>query len=156
MIYVGEFRANLVVYRFCEVLSYKKWTLISQYIFLEIIRQPSIISKIDRVVFTLITFCIIWKDTIFSVISILNFLKSTSRQIFTKTKRLKGSKTIVFDFNIIFVFINVWLPMLLKKFNMDITEKMVSFQIIQNALIVKRTLADVKWSTKHIVMMFWA
>ena len=33
--------------------------------------------------------------------------------------------------------------MLLKKFNMDITEKMVSFQIIQNALIVKRTLAVV-------------
>ena len=27
MFYVGEFRANLVVYRFCEVLSYKKWTL---------------------------------------------------------------------------------------------------------------------------------
>ena len=25
--YVGEFRANIVVYRFCEVLSYKKWTL---------------------------------------------------------------------------------------------------------------------------------
>jgi len=47
MVYVGEFCANLVVYRFCEVLSYKKWTLISQYIFLEIIRQPSIISKID-------------------------------------------------------------------------------------------------------------
>ena len=93
-----------------------------------------------RVVFTLITFCIIWKDTIFSVISILNFLKSTSRQIFTKTKRLNGSKTIVFDFNIIFVFINVWLPLLLKKFNMDITEKMVSFQIIQNVLILKRTL----------------
>ena len=23
----GEFRANLVVYRFCKVLSYKKWTL---------------------------------------------------------------------------------------------------------------------------------
>ena len=95
----------------------------------------------SRVVFTLITFCIIWKDTIFSVISILNFLKSTSRQIFTKTKRLNGSKTIVFDFNIIFVFINVWLPMLLKKFNMDITEKMVSFQIIQNVLKVKCTQA---------------
>ena len=30
--------------------------------------------------------------------------------------------------------------MLLKKFNMDITEKMVSFQIIQNVLILKRTL----------------
>ena len=29
MFYIGEFRANLVlVYRFCEVLSYKKWTLI--------------------------------------------------------------------------------------------------------------------------------
>ena len=27
MVYVGEFHANLVVYRFCEVLSYKKWTL---------------------------------------------------------------------------------------------------------------------------------
>ena len=62
---------------------------------------------LDRVVFTLITFCIICKDTIFSVISILDFLKSISRQIFTKTKRLKGSKTIVFDFNILFVFINV-------------------------------------------------
>ena len=33
--------------------------------------------------------------------------------------------------------------MLLKKFNMDITEKMVSFQIIQNVLIVKRTLVCV-------------
>ena len=27
--YVGEFRANLVVYRFCEVISYKKWTLVN-------------------------------------------------------------------------------------------------------------------------------
>ena len=27
MFYVGEFRANLVVYHFCLVLSYKKWTL---------------------------------------------------------------------------------------------------------------------------------
>ena len=27
MVYAGKFRANLVVYRFCEVLSYKKWTL---------------------------------------------------------------------------------------------------------------------------------
>ena len=27
MVYVGEFCANFVVYRFCEVLSYKKWTL---------------------------------------------------------------------------------------------------------------------------------
>ena len=27
MVYVGEFRANLVVYHFCKVISYKKWTL---------------------------------------------------------------------------------------------------------------------------------
>ena len=27
MVYAGEFRANLVVYRICEVLSYKKLTL---------------------------------------------------------------------------------------------------------------------------------
>ena len=27
MFYAGKFRANLVVYRFCEVLSYEKWTL---------------------------------------------------------------------------------------------------------------------------------
>ena len=27
LFYVGEFRANLVVYRFYEILSYKKWTL---------------------------------------------------------------------------------------------------------------------------------
>ena len=49
------------------------------------------------------------------MISILNFLKSTSRQIFTKTKRLKGSKTIVFDFNIIFVFINCLTTNAFKK-----------------------------------------
>ena len=109
------------------------WYSYIYYIFNTYINMP-------RVHFTLSTFIMIWKDTIFTVISILNFLKSTSRQIFTKTKRLNGSKTIVFDFNIIFVFINVWLPLLLKKFNMDITEKMVSFQIIQNVLILKRTL----------------
>ena len=40
---------------------------------------------------------------------------NTSRQIFTKTKRLNGSKTIVFDFNIIFVFINCLTTNAFKK-----------------------------------------
>ena len=39
-----------------------------------------------RVYFTLSTFCKIWNLSIFTTISILNFLKSSSRQTFIKTK----------------------------------------------------------------------
>ena len=76
-----------------------------------------------RVRFTVSTFCMIWKDTIFSLISILNFFKSIGSQIFMKTKIILKSNTIVFD---PFVFVEICLLVLFKKFNMDITEKMVS------------------------------
>ena len=92
-----------------------------------------------RVRFTVSTFCMIWKDTIFTVISILNFFKSSSSQTFIKTKIILESNTIVFDPYNLFVFVNVWLLVLFKKFNMDIWVKMVSFQIMQNALNVKTT-----------------
>ena len=57
-----------------------------------------------------------------------------------KTKIILKSNTIVFDPFNLFVFVNICLLVLFKKFNMDITEKMVSFQIIQNVLKVKCTL----------------
>ena len=95
----------------------------------------------SRVRFTISTFCMIWKDTIFSVISILNFFKSNGSQTFIKTKIILKSNTIVFDPFNLFVFVNICLLVLFKKFNMDITEKMVSFQIIQNVINVKTTLA---------------
>ena len=110
-----------------------------------------------RVVFTLSTFCIIWKDTIFSVISILNFFKSIGSQTFMKTKIILKSNTIVFDPFNLFVFVNICLLVLFKKFNMDITEKMVSFQIIQNVLILKRTLVDtVKDKNLCTIACFWS
>ena len=93
-----------------------------------------------RVRFKISTFCMIWKDTIFSVISILNFFKSNGSQTFIKTKIILKSNTIVFDPFNLFVFVNICLLVLFKKFNMDITEKMVSFQIIQNVINVKTTL----------------
>ena len=83
----------------------------------------------------------IWKDTIFTVISILNFFKSYSSQTFIKTKIILESNTIVFDPYNLFVFVNVWLLVFFKKFNMDIWVKMVSFQIIQNVLNLKTTLS---------------
>ena len=58
-----------------------------------------------------------------------------------KTKIILKSNTIVFDPFNLFVFVNICLLVLFKKFNMDITEKMVSFQIIQNVINVKTTLA---------------
>ena len=82
----------------------------------------------------------IWKDTIFTVISILNFLKSSCSQTFIKTKIILESNTIAFHPYNLFVFVNLWLLVLFKKFNMDIWVKMVSFQIIQNVLNVKTTL----------------
>ena len=93
-----------------------------------------------RVRFKISTFCMIWKDTTFSVISILNFFKSNGSQTFIKTKIILKSNTIVFDPFNLFVFVNICLLVLFKKFNMDITEKMVSFQIIQNVINVKTTL----------------
>ena len=57
-----------------------------------------------------------------------------------KTKIILKSNTIVFDPFNLFVFVNICLLVLFKKFNMDITEKMVSFQIIQNVINVKTTL----------------
>ena len=74
-----------------------------------------------RVHFTISTFCMAWKDTIFSVISILNFFKSFGSQTFMKTKIILKSNTIVFDPFYLFVFVNICLLMLFKKFNMDIT-----------------------------------
>ena len=90
----------------------------------------------------------IWKDTIVSVISILNFFKSIGSQTFMKTKIILKSNTIVFDPYNLFVFVNICLLVLFKKFNMDITEKMVSFQIIQNVLKVKCTLV-------HSISLIW-
>ena len=107
-----------------------------------------------RVHFTLSTFCMIWKDTIFTVISILNFFKSSSSQTFIKTKIILESNTIVFDPYNLFVFVNVWLLVLFKKFNMDIWVKMVSFQIIQNVLNVKTTL-KVSVIQIHIIGFWW-
>ena len=57
-----------------------------------------------------------------------------------KTKMILKSNTIVFDPFYLFVFVNICLLMLFKKFNMDITEKMVSIQITQNVINVKTTL----------------
>ena len=74
------------------------------------------------------------------MISILNFFKSNGSQTFIKTKIILKSNTIVFDPFNLFVFVNICLLVLFKKFNMDITEKMVSFQIIQNVINVKTTL----------------
>ena len=105
-----------------------------------LLSHPTICGTHTRVHFTLSTFCMIWKDTIFTVISILNFLKTSSTQTFIKTKIILESNTIVFDPYNLFVFVNVWLLVLFKKFNMDIWVKMVSFQIIQNVLNVKTTL----------------
>ena len=108
--------------------------------FVKLVNWAEWISNWVRVHFTLSTFCMIWKDTIFTVISILNFFKSSSSQTFIKTKIILESNTIVFDPYNLFVFVNVWLLVLFKKFNMDIWVKMVSFQIIQNVLNVKTTL----------------
>ena len=58
-----------------------------------------------------------------------------------KTKIILKSNTIVFDPFNHFVFVNIYLFVLFKMFNMDITEKMVSFQITQNLFNVKTTLA---------------
>ena len=44
---------------------------------------------------------------------------------------------------IIFVFINVWLLELLKKFNMDIMTKIVSYQIRQKTFNFNSTLVGV-------------
>ena len=60
-----------------------------------------------------------------------------------KTKIILKTNTIVFDPLNLFVFVNICLLVLFKKFNMDITEKMVSFQIIQNVINVKTTLVDI-------------
>ena len=46
MFYVGEFSGNLVVYHFCEVLSYKKWTLDSRVKLLTIFRSIYAFIKI--------------------------------------------------------------------------------------------------------------
>ena len=70
----------------------------------------------------------------------MNFLKSFGSQTFMKTKIILKSNTIVFDPFNLFVFVNICLLVLLKKFNMDITEKMVSFQIIQSVINMKTTL----------------
>ena len=43
--------------------------------------------SVHQVHFTLNTFCMIWKDTIFTVISILNFFKSSSSQTFIKKQK---------------------------------------------------------------------
>ena len=59
-----------------------------------------------------------------------------------KTKIILMSNTIVFDPFNLFVFVNICLLMLFKKSNMDITEKMASFQIIQNVINVKTTLVS--------------
>ena len=53
MVYVGEFCANLVVYRFYEVLSYKKWTLA-----VPCLGKGNFLSKID-----LLDSGPLWKDT---------------------------------------------------------------------------------------------
>ena len=74
------------------------------------------------------------------MISILNFFKSNGSQTFIKTKIILKSNTIVFDPFNLFVFVNICLLVFFKKFNMDITEKMVSFQIIQNVINFKTTL----------------
>ena len=113
-----------------------------------------------RVRFKISTFCMIWKDTIFSVISILNFFKSNGSQTFIKTKIILKSNTIVFDPYNLFVFVNVWLIVFFKKFNMDIWVKMVSFQIIQNVLNVKTNLEwrPCPWyvnDSKSIHSMYW-
>ena len=102
-----------------------------------------------RVRFTISTFCMIWKDTIFSVISILNFFKSIGSQTFMKTKIILKSNTIVFDPFNLFVFVNICLLVFFKKFNMDIWVKTVSFQIIQNVLNVKTTLIE-SWTLFRI------
>ena len=59
-----------------------------------------------------------------------------------KTKIILKSNTIVFDPFNLFVFVNICLLVFFKKFNMDVTEKMVSFQIIQNVINVKTTLVS--------------
>ena len=59
-----------------------------------------------------------------------------------KTKIILKSNTIVFDPFNLFVFVNICLLVFFKKFNMDITEKMVSFQIIPNVINFKTTLAN--------------
>ena len=71
------------------------------------------------------------------------FLKALVVKQFMKTKIILKSNTIVFDPFNLFVFVNICLLVLFKKFNMDITEKMVSFQIIQNVINVKTTLKNV-------------
>ena len=83
------------------------------------------------------------------MISILNFFKSFGSQTFMKTKIILKSNTIVFD---PFVFVNICLLVLFKNFNMDITEKMVSFQIIQNVINVKTTLISGLLETSNKLM----
>ena len=81
-----------------------------------------------------------WKQTVFTLAAILNFLKSSISQTFIKTKRIWTSETIGFETNIHFIFKNVGLIQLLKKFNMATRVKMVCFQIIQNVFCEKSTL----------------
>ena len=70
-----------------------------------------------RVDFTLSMFCLIWN------LSSVHFYQ------------------FVFDLHIIFVLLNILLLELIKKFNMDIRVKMDMFQIKQNVLNLKSTLA---------------
>ena len=72
----------------------------------------------------------------------MNFFKSFGSQTFMKTKIIIKSNTIVLDPFNLFVFVNICLLVLLKKLNMDSTEKMVSCQIIQNIINVKTTLNE--------------
>ena len=51
--------------------------------------------------FTVSKFCLFWKNTIFTLISILNFFKCMNSQTFVKIKSQSAY--------ILFVFINVWL-----------------------------------------------
>ena len=49
-----------------------------------------------RVVFPIITLCLIWNLAIFTVISILKFFKSSSSQTFLKNKKIIGTKNSCF------------------------------------------------------------
>ena len=85
-----------------------------------------------RAHFTVGTFCIIWKDTIFTLISILN--------IFKKYYKDKKQQYILSLYS--FCLCKCLVSRALKRFNMEIKVKMASFHIIQNILTVKSTLVS--------------